>query len=57
MTITLEKARKLLPKGYKISDEKLTKLVAECYQFADFAIDVYLDSKKKSKDLDKENNE
>jgi hypothetical protein len=40
--VNIEQARTHLPKGYKISDEELTKLLAEDYAIANLAVEEVL---------------
>lgn len=46
MTVTLEQARKALPKGYQISDEELASVIADAYVIANLAVSDYLRNKR-----------
>lgn len=47
MTVTIEQARQSLPKGYEISDEELSAVIADAYLIAKLAVKDYLNFKKK----------
>ncbi len=53
--ITIEQARKKLPKGYAITDEELSAVIADAYLIANFAVSDYLRDKK-NKPLESRNN-
>ena len=53
MTLTLEQARALLPRGHPISDEDLASVIADSYAIADLAIEEFLLTKQNDHDTQK----
>lgn len=48
--ITLNQARKLLPKDSNLTDEQLSSVIADCYLMANLGVDNYLRGRKEIKE-------